>query len=321
MLTKVADIPQQMLDIYSRLLIMEAMPLLYFRQFVDYKLEYGVEPGETIKFTKLDNLAEGGELVDEDTPIQKNKMSGSEKLITVKEFGNAAAFSRRSQKASLRNLMDDAKRVLGRDYAIVLDKFLRNNFLATANKHYTLPDGSAGGALNTVAGKFDDVTVDALVEIAKNLKMPKLRRGGDTFYGFVGTPRQIRQIRKSTGWLDARKYVNVQDMLNGEAGRFNDVVFFDSTQMPSKANATTAGGAENAEGGIVLEGVGAASVNVERGIFIGADAVGYGESIPMELIPEYPEDFKRKMAIAWYSIAGAGILNDYLIDVYTAETL
>lgn len=309
MLTKVADIPQQMLDIYSRLLLMDAMPLLYFRQFVDYKLEFGVEAGETIKFTKLDNLEEGGELVDEDTPIQKNKMSGSEKLITLKEFGNAAAFSRRAQKASLRNMLEDAKRVLGRDYAIVIDKYLRNIFLSTANKHFTKADGSTGASIGDVAGKFDDTTVDALTEIAKNLKMPKLRRGGDTFYAFVGTARQIRQVRNSTGWLDARKYTEPSQMLNGESGRLNDVVFFDSTNMPQPSNDAT------------LIGAGASSGNVHRGVFIGADAVGYGESIPMELIPEYPEDFKRKIALAWYSIAGGGILNDYLVDVYTKESL
>jgi hypothetical protein len=41
----------------------------------------------------------------------------------------------------------------------------------------------------------------------------------------------------------------------------------------------------------------------------------------MELIPEVPEDFGRKQAIAWYTIGGAGILNDYIYDVYTAEGL
>jgi N4-gp56 family major capsid protein len=319
MLTKVADIPQQMLDIYSRLLLMDNMPLLYFRQFTEYKLEFGLEPGERIKFTRHDNLAKGGKLVDEDTPITKNKMTGSEQFITLEEFGNAASFSRRASKASLRNMLEDAKKLLGRDYATVLDEFLRDVFLSTANKYYTKADFTTGTAIGDVAGEFSAAVVDALVEQAKNLLMPKLVRGADRFYAFIGTPRQIRQVRNSTGWLDARKYVNPADMLNGEAGRLNDVVFFDTTQMPNPTNAPA--GSTNPAGGIILEGVGSGAANVHRGIFIGADAVGYGESIPMELIPEVPEDFGRKQAIAWYMISGADILNDYLIDVYTVEPM
>lgn len=303
MLTKVADIPQQMLDIYSRYLIMDAMPLLYFRQFVEYKLEFGLEPGERIKFTKLDNLPKGGKLEDEDTPITKNKMTGSEKFITLDEFGNGASFSRRASKASLRNMMEDAKKVLGRDYVLVMDEYLRDVFLSTGNKFYAKADFTSGTAIGEVAGAFTAVLVDSLVEVAKNLNMPKLVRGADRFYAFIGTPRQIRQVRNSQGWLDARKYVNPADMLNGEAGRLNDVVFFDTTQMPS------------------YTGVGSGGKNVHRGVFIGADSVGYGESVPMELIPEVPEDFGRKQAIAWYTIGGGDILNDYLIDVYTVEDM
>lgn len=302
MLTKIADIPQQMLDIYSRLLIEDAQPSLFFRQFVDYKLEFGLQPGESIKFTKLDNLTRGGILVDEDTPITKNKMTGSAVYATLNEFGNAASFSRRASKASLRNMMDDAKRVLSRDYAIVMDTYLRDVFQATANKFYMQADFTSGANVGTVAGRFTDVAVDSLVETAKNLNMPTMNRGGDNFYAFIGTAHQIRQIRNSAGWLDARRYVNPSDMLTGEAGRLNNVVFLDSTQMQR------------------YSGQGASGKNVHRGIFIGGGpAVGYGESIPMELIPETPEDFGRKQSIAWYTIAGAKILNDYLIDVYTVE--
>jgi N4-gp56 family major capsid protein len=319
MLTKVADIPQQMLDIYSRYLLMDAMPLLYFRQFVEYKLEFGLEPGERIKFTRLDNLNKGKILEDEDTPIEKNKMTGSELFISLNEFGNAAAFSRRASKASLRNMMEDAKKVLGRDYVIVMDEYLRDIFLSTANKYYAKADSTSGVNIGEVAGQFDDAVLDSLVEVAKNLNMPKLVRGADRFYAFIGTPRQIRQIRASNGWLDARKYVDTRDMLNGEAGRLNDVVFFDTTQMPNPTNAPA--GSTDPAGGIILEGAGSGDVNVHRGMFIGADSVGYGESIPMELIPEVPEDFGRKQAVAWYTIAGAGIMNDYLIDVYSAEPM
>jgi len=317
-LTKIANIPGNLLDLYSKKLLIEAEPKMYFKQFVDYKLEFGMSPGERIKFTVMENLGKGGVLANEDTPIDKKAMTTSEKFITLGEFGNAAAFSRRASVASIRSLLEDAKKLLGRDYAIVMDEYLRDIFLSTSNKYYAAADGSDAGALNATAGGFDDTVVDALVEVAKNLLIPKLSRGGDQYYAFIGTPRQIRQIRNSAGWLDARKYVDTTQMLNGEAGRLNDVVFLDTTQMPNKTNATIAMGA-NGAGGIVMEAAGAAGVDVSRGVLIGADAVGYGASVPIELIPGVPEDFNRKQSIAWYTIGGGDILNDYIIDVYTSD--
>ena len=301
MLTKVADIPQNLLDIYSKLVIMESMPRMYFRQFVDYKLEFGLQPGERIKFPKLDNIAMGGKLLDEDTPIPEQKMTGSEIYATLEEFGNAITMSRRSATASMRNMLDDAKKLLVRDYSIVIDTYLRDVFLGTANKLYVAASYAEGANLAAVATPFDKNVLDMCIEKAKNLNMPKLVRGSDQYYAFIGTPHQIRQIRDTKGWMSARMYVNPSEMLNGEAGRIEDVVFFDTTQMPK------------------LTGVGAGSVNVHKGLFIGGDAVGYGESIPLELIPGEQKDYGRKIGLAWYTIGGARILNDNMIEVNTAE--
>ncbi len=279
-LTKVADIPQQMLDIYARTILYDQMPNMYFRQFVDYRMEPGLQPGERMMFTKVDNLVEGGQLVDEDTPITKNKMTGSAKYINLVEFGNAASFSRRAAKASLISMMDAARKVLGRDYSIVMDKYLRDVYESTANKFYCYADYSSAASIASVGGKFTSTCVDTLVEIAKNMNMPKLSRGADKFFVYIGTPGAIRQIRNSGGWLDARRYVDPSDMLNGEAGRLNDVVFLDSTHMQFMAgvgSVTTAG--------------------VHRGIFMGDAAVGFGESIPLELIPDAAEDFGRKQPL------------------------
>lgn len=304
-LTKIADISQQMLDVYSRLLIMEALPQMHFRQLCEYKCDFSVQPGERMMFTKLDNLQEGGRLVDEDTPIQKNKMTGSAVYVSLYEFGNAASFSRRTDKASLIPMMESAKKVLGRDYAIVLDKYLRDIFYGTANKFYTVAaDYSAGAAIGSVDGKLTSYAIDSVVQKANELNFPKFNRGGDSFYVFVGTPHQIRQVRSSAGWLNARMYVDPREMLNGETGRLNDVVFLQSTHM------------------ITSSAVGSGGVNVHKGLFVGGGpAVGYGESVPMELIPDVTEDFGRKQSIAWYTIAGAGILNDYIIEVDTAPGL
>ena len=40
------------LRVQSRIAILKAQPSFVFRQFVDYKNEIGIEPGETIRFLK-----------------------------------------------------------------------------------------------------------------------------------------------------------------------------------------------------------------------------------------------------------------------------
>lgn len=301
--TLIADIGANIFDIYARELILENVPKMYFRQFVNYKNEAQREPGQTIDFIAYDNVNKGGQL-DEAVPIQRNKLSSSTESITLTEFGNAISFSRKAKTASIRELMEDSVTLLGRDYREVMDEYLRDIFLATANKHFTKADGSSAASGGTnVAGQFDDVTIEAVVEVAENLNMPKLVRNGESFYAFIGTPRQIRQIRNSSDWLDARRYTNPSDMLTGEAGRLHGVVFLQSTLMPTLSGAGDSGG------------------DISRGVLIGADSVGYGESVPMELIPGDQEDYKRVESIAWYTIAGAGILRDNLVEVQTLDTM
>ncbi len=300
-MTKVANVSTGILDVYAQEILLDSVPLLVFRQFVDYKMDLTKKPGETIRFLKYADISAGGALLDEETPIKRNVMTQSDKFITMQEMGNAVSFSRRAQQANIRDLMEDARMLLGRDYRQVLDSYLRDTFGAVANKYYAAAGGAPGANIGATAIPMTDTLLKKLVTTAKNLSIPKFNRGGDSFYVFVGTPNQIEAIRDSSRWMDARRYSDPTQILNGESGMIDGVVFVDSTQMNDLDQA----------------GVGFGGADVERGFFLGAHAVAYGESVPLELIEESPEDFKRKQAIAWYSIAGAGILNDYAIDVYT----
>jgi len=308
-MTKVADIPQQILDITAKELILDYMPRVIFRQFVDYKLQFGTQPGERIKFTKLDNLPTGDEvLADEDATIPKHKMTGSEKFVTLIEMGKAVGFSLRAKTASYWDLMAEAKLVLGRNYQLVLDQYLRDTFLKTLNKYYVAADSTSGLVPSDAVGTFNVDTVEALVETAKTLRIPKFQGRNREFYVFVGTPRQLRQLRSNTNFIEARKYTDPSDMLYGEAGMMSGCVFIESDRLADLVlSSADLGTAED----------------VHRGIFLGANAVGYGESIPMSLIPgsvtpTEANDFGRKLSIAWHTIAGADIINDNIIEVFTS---
>ncbi len=297
--TQVADIPQNILDIYSQELILTQLPRLHFRNFVNEKTEAGLQPGEKIKFISLDELPAGGKLT-EGVPIPHHKITGGDVFITMDEFGNGTKFSRKARTFSIRNLMEDATTLLGRDFVKVQDEDLRDAHLASANKWFTIAAGDTGSATGDVTSPFDSVALEGIVERAHTLNLPKLERGADQFYAFIGHPHQIRTMRASAGWQNARQYVNPEQMLNGEAGRLDDVVFMQTTQMP------------------ILSAAGSGGIDVYRGVLIGANAVGLGLSVPMEIIPDPVEDHGRVIPIAWYSIWGVDIVNDYLIEIQTS---
>jgi N4-gp56 family major capsid protein len=292
------DIPNEILTIYSREAIFAAFPNLYFRQFVKVKNEFQNEPGETVQFLKLGNLPKGGQLASETNPIPKNKYSDSTVSIQVREYGNATQISRRALEASFRPMLQDASVLLGRDYGLVLDEVCRDAFLSVANKQY---GGGVAGTANIASGStFKTSEIKDAVETLKTLNVPMMTRGNDQHYVAIAHPHQLRSLRDDNAWIEAHKYANPENIYNGEAGRYENVVFLETTQMP------------------ILPAAGASSQDIYRAVLFGADAVGFGETVPFQLLNDGIEDFGRLVSIAWYSIFGAGVINDYGVEIQTS---
>lgn len=298
----VSELPNEILTIYSREAIFAAYPQLYFRQFVDVKSEYK-EPGETVQFLKLANMNVGGEqLADELTPIQKEKYSDSTVSITANEYGKAIQYSKRAMEASFRNLMEDASVLLGRNYGQVLDGVLRDAYLATSNKIYSAGAVGAeveGANTGDVATPFSAWGVKQAVEDLRTMNAPMITRGNEQVYVCIAHPHQLRNLRDDSHWINAYKYTSPDNIWNGEAGKYEGVVFLETTQMP------------------ILAGQGAGGANVYRSVVFGANAVGFGETVPFGLVNDGIEDFGRLVSIGWYSIFGAGIINDYIVELQT----
>lgn len=292
------DIPNEILTIYSREAIFAAYPNLYFRQFVKVKQEFKNEPGETVQFLKLNNLPKGGALASETSPIPKNKYSDSIVSVSVQEYGNATQISRRALEASFRPMLQDAAVLLGRDYGLVQDEACRDAFLATTNKQYAGGVGGTSSIQDTSLFKVSEVK-DA-VETLKTLNAPMLVRGNDQHYVCIAHPHQLRDLRDDTAWIEAHKYANPQNIYNGEAGRIENVVFLETTQIPTSTT------------------LGADSQAIYRAVLFGADMVGFGETVPMQLANDGVEDFGRLVSIAWYSIFGAGLINNYGVEIQTS---
>jgi N4-gp56 family major capsid protein len=297
--TLIADIPDAVLQVYSRKAILKAMPRLVFANFATREDQLGEESGERLNFLKYDNLTKGGKLGNETTPIPKRKLSESQVNITVDEYGNAVQVSRRALRASFRRIMDDIATLLGRDYALVLDEMIRDAYLTTANKFYGIKSNTATNQI-TSAHKLTTASIKDVIERMKTSNIPPMIRGGDQHFVGIFHPTQLRSLRDDAAWLSPHQYVDTAEIYNGEVGKYEGVVFIETTQIPA------------------LAGAGSGGIDVYRGLVFGEDAVGFSEPVPFELVDDGIEDFKRLQSIGWYSIMGAGIINDHVFELQTA---
>lgn len=291
--TYTSDLTDAIREVYSKQIQFSSQPVLRFEQFAVQQTELDTEPGETINILRYDNLTLGGALT-ETSVITPQKLSSSQVQITVTEYGNAVAVSEKLLRVSFDNVMSSTARLLGHDYAKVIDTLLRDTVLATTNVVYS---GTATQRSEVVAVFSTKLVKDAVEVLATN-NAPKI--AGDFYICFLH-PHQARGMRDDTNWVNASHYAGSTQIFNGEIGRYEDVRFIETTQMP------------------IVTSFSGPATDVYQAMMMGEDAYGLAFGLPVELRDNGIEDFGRKHALAWYSIAGAGILvEDRLVRMESA---
>ena len=274
---------QTILDVYSKDILFHAQPVLRFEQFAVKKTDLQAQPGLTIKMTVYNNLQLGGKL-QEGVPIETQALSASQKEITVQEFGNAVSVTELLLQASFDDTMANAAKLLGRDYAMTLDKELRDTVLSGTQVVY--PNGKQARNQIEAGDVFDgEVIKDALEVLATN-NAGKYQN--DHYVCFIH-PHHARGLRNDPEFQNATTYGK---QYAGEIGRIHDVVFIETTQMP------------------ILKGAGANGTDVYQAVMFGENAYGLATALPVEMRDGGIEDFGRIHKLAWYAIFGCAILED-----------
>lgn len=280
--TLTSHLTQTILDVYSKEIEFHAQPVLRFTQFAVQKTDLQAQSGLTVKVTVYDNLAMGGKL-QENVPIGTQTLSTSQKEISVTEFGNAVAVTELLLQASFDDVMGSAAKLLGMDYAKVVDSELMNTVLSGTQVVY------AGGksARNQVEASdlFSSKEIKDAVEVLATNNAGKYM--GDHYVCFVH-PHHSRGLRDNGEFMEVTSYGK---QYAGEIGRIHDVVFIETTQMP------------------ILEGEGS-DTDVYQAVMFGENAYALAIALPVEMRDGGIEDFGRVHKLAWYAIFGTGILQD-----------
>ena len=277
--TLTSHLTQTILDVYSKEIEFHAQPVLRFTQFAVKKTDLQAQSGLTVKVTIYDNLAMGGRLT-ENVPIGTQTLSTSQKEITVREYGNAVAVTELLLQASFDDVMGSAAKLLGMDYAKVVDKELMTAVLAGTQVIYA-GDRSARNAI-TGADLFSSKEIKDAVEVLATNNAGKYM--ADHYVCFVH-PHHSRGLRDNPEFMEVTSYGK---QYAGEIGKIHDVVFIETTQMP------------------VIFG----TVPVYQSVMFGENAYALATALPVEMRDGGIEDFGRVHKLAWYSIFGVGILQD-----------
>lgn len=273
------------LDVYSKELLFHAQPVLRFAQFAVKKQDLTVTPGLTVKMLTYNNL-ELGKKLEEGTAIETQALSTSQVQIPVYEYGNAIAVTELLLQASFDDVMNSGAKLLGLDYAKVVDTVIRDEVLKCSQVIYG--GGKTSDELLTADDVFDSEAIKNAVEVLATNNAAKYNN--DYYVCFIH-PHQARTIRDDSEFMNVTEYGK---QYAGEIGRIHDVIFIETTQVKT-AQVTPNGGDPFTK---------------YQAVMFGENAYGFAEALPVEMRDGGIEDFGRIHKLGWYSIFGAGILMD-----------
>ncbi len=300
--TTSSGLSSAIMQIYSRQLVFDFQPFCFFDQFTTKRTELGVLPGNTINFLKYNNLSTKGDQLVETTAIGVQALASSLISVAVREYGNAVSVTEFLLHSSFDDVMSSAAKLLGMDYAILVDLCVRDQ-LEKKVTNVKFANGRSAST-NLIAGdKFTTVEVKDAVEVLKTNNVPGLPEAGGSYVCIIH-PHQARGLRDDNSWVNASNYAGAMQIFNGEIGKYEDVRFVETTnagKVPATINSNTIFTRANPD---VTGAVENATIDVYHAYFLGYNLIAHAMALPVEMRDGGVVDFGRQHNLAYYAIEG-----------------
>jgi len=302
----------------SSMMLFEPRPAYVFDQFAMKEIRYGANNGDTVVLNRYPYFDDAGltladrQLSESDTIGTANPVSQDTDAVTVilQEYsgpynGTESAIApfgitekvARQAEAKLIDTGDPLSffnsigaRSLKDDHDRFHDRVLFNLLSTTTNKWN--PDGVVDGstASTSTGSTLDSDDLRGIKEQLENANVPP---DSDGLYIAVISPRMDKHLRQDTDYKEAMRYASPENLLRGEIGVYEGFRFIKSTNMPTETiNSLTA----------------------HKGIFMGVDAVGYGEGdLPLEVRKNKNDDYERFMYLIWLVFRGYSLLDERFV--------
>lgn len=326
MTTTTSSISEVVRVYYSRDIEHRAQPVMRFNQFAVTKTEFGVQAGNEVCFTTLNNLRRGKKITEGDN-LPESPMSAGEYKLKVYIYGNSIIISHQLLFAAMIDTLSEAAILLGMDYAIVTDIMLRNAVHSTANEILAniADDSAPATSINDVVKGFTTTMIESATEFLAENNTPLF---DNEYYIGIISPRQYSQIKKDSRWRSAQEYAGSVAIFKGEVGEFDNCRFIQTTVSPQgnvfegDDNNDSAPGYDGfldaANNGLdadhSTDGVDHSTQDLEgdlhAGIIFGDRAYAFGIGNPVELRDDGVTNFGLKHGLGYVAIQEAGLLED-----------
>lgn len=307
-----------LMEVYSEEVIQATLPILKFEAIATRRTELSKVPGDTINFLKY-NALRGNNKLTENVPMLKHALSSTRIQLTVAEFGYSVGMTERLVKTTFDDVLTTAAHQLGQHYATHLDDLIRDELLLSPNVQYSM-DRMGRTAIQSNDYFSTELVREAVEQLSIN-RAPKFN--GDAYVCYIH-PHQGRYLRLDPHWINASNYASPDNILTGEIGRFEDVRFIETTQVPyiSRVDGTMYASGEpmlDINEAEITSNVYSSNTDVYRAVVVGDYAVGFGVALPVELRDDGVNDHGRDHALAYYSIHGVKrIMDGHTIVLETA---
>lgn len=226
-------------------------------------------------------------------------LAGSTSSMSAAEYGRVVTTTSLADTISGGGLGRAAAAAVGRD-AARWENLIAVNTLAAGTNAMFLGAGTEGAV---TAG-------DVMTPQAMNRAYYELSRNGATkdalgMYRAILTPGQILDLKQAVGagsWTDINKYSNPETVLRGEVGTLAGFRIIESSLlMPADQS-------------------GAGTVDINKAVFFGADALGNGVSTAPSLRITSSDKLNRFVNYGWYACMVYGIIDQGQVFVVNTSS-
>ena len=227
------DLSPEMKTFYDMRLLDYAQAELVHDQF-GQKRPIPKNGGKTIEFRAFSPLAKALTALTEGVTPNGNQLDVTAITATVAQYGDFIVQSDVLELTAIDNTILEATKLLGRQAGLTLDTITRNVLVSGTNVMYAPTWSGSPLAENAVTSRAGldstaKLTVDLVEQVVAELRAQNAPTiNGD--YVAIIHPYVAYDLMRDPEWRDPHKYVDTENMYEGEIGKIGGVRFVQTTE-------------------------------------------------------------------------------------------
>lgn len=297
--TLAANVDNSVFTIMMKAFLISNLDRIVYEQFVTWREDVAAK---AIEFPEYAKLALATTALTDGTNATPVALSDSQHLLTPAEYGLAV------QPTNLAKLQTDGLVGMAAAQAVGINQAETNNRLGfealAASTNIILANGAASeGAIAAGDTTQEDDADDAFTDLQTT---NAVAFGGPTgpAYVAIAHPHVLSDVRKLTGWENAKKYADPENLLKNEVGMFKGFRYLSTT------------------GNDINTDAGAGTVDTYDTPYFGMNALGkaISEDPHMTLHEDGSDPHRRSLFIGWYGVFVFGIIDQNALTIIISSS-